>query len=325
MKLRDKARFFHDLSQLVRSGISLPAAFEMLLAHSGLGSRAALGRIRASLTEGNSVTDSLSAAPTVFGNLEIGVISASERSGRLDDAFKTLSDYFDEQSKASTRIWAKLAYPLFILHLGVILLNLPKAVVSGDWSSYFANLVVLLVGCWGGLFLLSAVVSYLLKLASDSLVLDGIFMGLPLVGQIRRNFALSRFYGTYNMQLDSGANVITCLESAALASSSAGIRRLIRKITPEVSSGGQVGPLLGTSSIFPPTAVQTIMVGEQTGRLDDQLKRLSRDSLESAVNRLEKVTEWTPKIIYLAILLYMGWKMVDMMGSYYKTIEELTK
>jgi len=325
MKLRDKARFFHDLSQLVRSGIALPKAFDMLLANSGLGNRTTIARISDSLNDGNSVSESLAKSPSVFGKLELGVITASERSGKLDEAFKLLSDYFEEQAKALSTIWTKLAYPLFILHMGMILLGIPNAVVSGNWGAYFKTLGVLLIACWGGLFLLISFSRFLLKLSLDSLVLDQIFMRIPLLGQIRRRFALSRFFGTYNMQLDSGANVITCLESAALASGSASIRSLIQKITPAVSSGGQVGPLLGTSSIFPPTAIQTIIVGEQTGRLDEQLKRLSSDSLNEAISRLEKVTEWTPRLIYLAILLYIASRIIGAAQGYFKLLDDIMK
>jgi len=83
--------------------------------------------------------------------------------------------------------------------------------------------------------------------------------------------------------------------------------------------------LLGTSSIFPPTAIQTIIVGEQTGRLDEQLKRLSSDSLNEAISRLEKVTEWTPRLIYLAILLYIASRIIGAAQGYFKLLDDIMK
>jgi type II secretory pathway component PulF len=137
-----------------------------------------------------------------------------------------------------------------------------------------------------------------------------------MIGKIRRAFATSRFCATYAMQLDAGINVIDGLEAAQRASLSGLFRAAVRRAVPEVRNGSQVGPLLASSGAFPEPMTRAVCIGEQTGELDQELTRTAAEYQKEALARLETAAEWLPRLLYIAILLYIGYSIVTMYQAY---------
>ena len=103
---------------------------------------------------------------------------------------------------------------------------------------------------------------------------------------------------------------------AGEASRSALVRTRIRKILPQVSQGAQVGPLLADGDAFDPDVTQAIIVGEETGRLDRQLQQLAIEQDRKAFARLDALAEWGPRLVYLCILIYLGYTIVSIYANY---------
>jgi general secretion pathway protein F len=321
---RAKQQLYHSLAELLRAGITFPSAIGKLRRTAPSSARRALGRIQDELGAGRTVAEACAAARPQIGAMEAAVLSAVERAGKLDRGLDQLASYFESLAVARSSIKAKLAYPIFLLIFGVLILNAPKLVTAG-MNAYFTATFGTLAIVAGVLSTLALGGMLLLDASVFSTSADRLVRMLPLVGPMHRAFAMARFCLTYELQLEAGVNALAALQAAANASRSALVRKSAARAAEKVRSGSQVGEQLEDSPGFDPLVVQGIVVGEETGQLDKELKRLSAEQQAKAMARLALVAEWLPRMIYITVLLYLGWKIVMLYDSYLKGVISLTE
>jgi type II secretory pathway component PulF len=241
----------------------------------------------------------------------VSVLAACERTGRMDSACRYLSEYFGTLAQARALTLRKSAYPFFILHFGVFILAVPKLFLGGSAAAYLRQTAGFLALIYIVGFVFFIALRLLIRAGAKSETIDGILRAFPVLGGVRRSFSLARFCATYEMQLQASVNVIDGLMSAATASQSGSILRAIGRAIPFIRSGSQVSTELAKSRAFPATAIRALRLGEDTGQLDAELLRLTADYQREALARVDTVTDWLPKIAYVAIVLYLAYQIGD--------------
>lgn len=319
----EKAAIFHELGRLVRSGAPFPKAIATLAQHSGGPARAALARIRAALDGGASVGESLTVGTPLVTPLEACAFTASDRAGRLETGLEQASQYHTAIASARARIRARLAYPAFVIHFALLVLPLPSLFAENGGLAPFLRAVGFAIGgLWLSLFIITALIRALLTAAENGATPDRLLRAIPIFGKLRRDFALARFCSAYHMQLDAGVNVLASLEMSGAASGSAILREAVAGAMPVVRDGGQVGAALEGTRAFPQRFVRAFAVGEQTGELDQELQRIGEEYRDAAMRRLETISEWVPRLIYIAIICYTGWRIVSAYAGQMKDIQK---
>ena len=318
LSLRDKQSLYHSLGQLVRSGVPFPSALENLARTTRGSTRGVIRRLKDNVGSGQTVGESFARQRPAVGEMEVGVIAAVERAGKLEQGLAQLSAYFGALEQARVGILKKCAYPAFVLHFGVFALSL-RTIFEKGFGAYLQATFGLLALLWGVVLVIALLVPLLRDAGSKSAALDSLLRTLPLVGGIRRALSTSRFCATYEMQLDAGINVIDALQAAQRASRSGVIRAAVERAIPEVRGGAQVGGLLAAGNAFPEPMIRSFCVGEQTGELDAELKRLAAEYQAEGLARIETLAEWLPRFFYIAILCYIGYGVVTWYQSYLQT------
>jgi type IV pilus assembly protein PilC len=319
-----KASLFHELGQLVRTGTPFPKAIEKLARLSSTDARASLVRIRDALGKGGSVGDSLLAGTPLITPLEASVFTAGDRTGRLDTALAQASQYYAAVAAARANIRSRLAYPVFVIHFALLVLPLKVILTAGSGlAAYLKTVAFEIGGLWLGVGILVLLARSLLSAAAQNAAVDRLLRGVPSVGALRRDFALSRFCFAYHMMLDAGVNVLASLEISASASGSAILRAAIAEALPAVRGGGQVGSALEKTRAFPEPFVRAFSVGEDTGELDRELQRVGEECRTAAMRRLDTIAEWGPRFIYIAIMVYIGWGIVSFYRDYFRGLEKV--
>jgi type IV pilus assembly protein PilC len=319
MSPREKQQLYHSLAELLRAGLTFPRALEKLKATVHGSGQKVVARIIEEIKLGHTVAEACAAARPTITTMEGAVLTAVERSGSLDRGLEQLSQHFGAVSNARGQIMARLAYPAFLLGLGILLLNLPKLLSHG--AAGYARVVGILFGSiLLGIFLFNIARIMITDAATFSSTAERFLRAIPLVGGMQRAFVMSRFCLAYDLQLEAGINALDALKAAAEASRSALVRSKVRSILPQVSQGSQVGPLLADGDAFDPEITQAIIVGEETGRLDRQLQQLAVEQDQKAFARLDALAEWGPRLAYLAILLYLGYTIVSVYANYLNTL-----
>ena len=324
LRFREKQSLYHSLGQLLHSGVTFPAALQQLAPSSRGGLRRLLAQLNRAIEKGCTVSEAFAAQRPTISEMEAGIVAAVEHAGRLDRGLTQLAAYFGALESARSSAWKRAAYPIFVLHFGILALGIQTLVNKGAWP--FAREVgALLLLVYGVALVIALAVPLLADTGATSPAVDALLRCLPLIGKLRKSFAVARFCSTYEMQLGAGVNVIDSLKAAARASRSGMIAATVARALPEVVKGGQVGPLLSRGHAFPEAMLRDLTVAEQTGRLDEELDRLAEEYRRAALATLDVLSEWVPRLIYLGVLIYLGFRIVSFYAGYMQTIEDLTK
>ncbi len=323
LQFREKQSLYHSLGQLLRSGVTFPAALRKLAPTARGGVRQLLSRLNRAIDGGSTVAEAFAAQRPAISEMEAGVVAAVERAGRLDRGLAQLAAYFGALATARASAMKKAAYPIFILHFGILTLSVQTLMARGV-GPYLVEVGVRLALVYGGTLAVAVVVPILGRLGAKSASMDAILRCLPLIGGMRRDFAVARFCATYEMQLGAGVNVMDSLQAAAGASRSGLIARVVARALPQVLKGEQVGAWLAEGSAFPAAMLRDFSVGEETGSLDEELDRLAEEYRRTAIAKLDLLAEWLPRLIYLGVVLYLGYRIVGFYAGYLQQVQDIT-
>ncbi|MDB6174759.1 MAG: gspF [Chthoniobacteraceae bacterium] len=307
---RQKQSLYQSLGQLLRAGVPFPSALDKLSSTARGSLRQLMHRLRTAISEGKTVGEAFAQEPGLISPMETSVIAAVEKSGRLDHGFQQLAFYYEGLAKAREMVIQKSAYPIFMLHFGVFLLGLPELVTSGTTAYLHATLPLLGVLYVAAIFVI-VVLPWFREAGTANPAVDRCLRLVPWIGKVRRSFSVARFCMIYQIELDAGVNVIDALLAAGKASRSGLIRSAVESAVPDVRAGGQVGPLLAISGAFPESMMRALIVGEESGSLDLELKRMATEFQAEALLHLENAAKKIGKTIYLLVLLYLGWRIVS--------------
>ncbi len=303
---RTKARFFHELAQLLRSGIGLPQAMELL--SRGRGSSRLAAKIRQNLTGEDSVPRAFAGAG--FSSGDCAVIEAGAASGHLDTIFVSLADHYDRLAKARSSIIAKSLYPILVLHLAVILLSIPLAMIGGTKAGY----VVGVLGTLGAFYAVAAVVVFLwlvmCRAFASNTSIARLILLIPVVGSWLETWTGSRFASVFSLFVTSGGSLLRGLELAGASSGSALIHSASLLTIAGVRDGKSLSDAFTGHPGVPLEIERAVQVGDHSGRLDEESQRASELLQTKATDQLDALAEWMPRILYIGIVLYVGWRII---------------
>lgn len=318
----EKESLYYELAQLARAGVPVSRALETLLEETRGAVRKALERLRREILAGATIPEAF-ARTEAFSQLELGMISAGDASGRLEQAFRYLSDHFAALQKARGALLRQSLYPIFVLHFGAIVLGLPELVGSGGMPGYLRQVGGFLAWVYGGIIFLAFSIFFLLRAGDYSPAVDRVLRLLPLAGKLRRSSALARFCAAYEMQLSAAVNIVNSLAAAAQASHSALIRRAVRRVTPQLTAGSPLGPLIRRADGFSAPLLRGLRLGEETGRIDEELTRWTTYYREDFFRRLASLSALIPRGLYIVVLCYLGYRLVAQAQGYYSGLEHM--
>jgi type II secretory pathway component PulF len=254
-----------------------------------------------------------------IGPMEAGVLRSAERAGRIEAACEILARYHEALDGARRAVLRKAAYPIFLLHFGILVLSAPEWITRGPGEA-LAGVGTALAWVYAGGIALFALASAAVRGARTSRVAE-ILLGLvPVAGGTFRNLALGRFTFAYESAIEAGVNAPSSLESAGLASGAASLADGARRVLPAVRGGASVADGMRGAGGFPTDLVRAFEVGEATGRIDAELRRVREQAFERGAAGIDVLSEWLPRLLYIGVALAMAWRILETfqgaMGQY---------
>ena len=127
---------------------------------------------------------------------------------------------------------------------------------------------------------------------------------MPIFGKLTKQTILAEFTRTFGLLIGTGSLVVESLNQTADVAGNLFYRNAIIGVAKRVEKGISVGDAMLAYPLFPPILVQTIKVGEQTGKLDETLLRIS-EYFEREVDQTVK-TLTTALEPFIMIVLGIG-------------------
>jgi general secretion pathway protein F len=244
----------------------------------------------------------------VFPPTFSAMVRAGESSGTLELVLDRLAEFSEQQQALRRQIQSSLAYPIliFLVSMGVIFflmsyvvpkvtqifldfeqaLPLPtlalmevSSFIHAYWWLFPAAIVLGFYGCRRfaaterGRSLIHA---YLLK--------------LPVVGPLLHHVILSRFSHTLGTLLKNEVSLLQSLQIVRSVVSNTVLQHAVDAVVKEVREGSDLARPMAQRSIFPPTMVQLVAAGEQSGQLDAMFLKVAQNSEEFVTNKLAMLT-----------------------------------
>jgi type IV pilus assembly protein PilC len=134
---------------------------------------------------------------------------------------------------------------------------------------------------------------------------DAFLLGMPVLGDVLRKSAVSRFTRTLGTLISSGVSILDGLEITAKTAGNTIIQDAIMASRASIAGGDTIAAPLEKSGVFPPMVISMIAVGEQTGGLDEMLSKIADfydDEVDVAVSGLLSMLE-PLMILFLGVIV----------------------
>lgn len=276
--------------------------------------------IDADIKSGNTYSSALLNFPQNFSNLYISLVKSGEASGKLSDILLKLADNLEKEREFKGKLKGALIYPvviivamvavMFIMVTFVIpkLMNLYKdfnvelpvmTKILMVISSFSAKFWPIIIGLVIALFV---TVKNYIKTKHGKHAFDSFLLKIPIINNVIKVSSLVDATRTLSILIGSGVSILDSLNIVIDTTGNVIFHDAFANVCKKVEKGSSLGNSLEQEGIFPPILVQMVLVGEQTGHLDDTLGRLSRYfEMESEI-AIKAVTT----LIEPTILIFLG-------------------
>ncbi|MEH6356180.1 MAG: type II secretion system F family protein [Marinobacter sp.] len=271
------------------------------------------------LEGGSTIATSMQAHPKVFSELFIAMIHVGENTGRLDDAFKRLSETLELERDTGRRIKQATRYPMFVMVALIAALIVVNFLVIPKFASVFSKLGAdlpfltqvlvgtsnFLLGYWYILLFGIAATTVLVRqwkqTTQGQLTWDRYKLEVPIIGPLLKLITLSRFARNFASMLSAGMPVTIALTVVSDATDNAWISKHLKEMRAGIERGESLLRTARKSDMFTPLILQMIAVGEETGAVDDMLINVA-DFYDEDVNySLGRLAESIEPILIVAM------------------------
>ena len=302
--------------------------------------RDSLRKLSKDLAGGKSLTLSMQEQSDIYSSLFISMVNVGENTGRLEDVFKQLADYYSMEYETRKRISAAMRYPtlviLFIAAAMVVLNIFVIPVFSQMFAKFGVDLPLttrILIGTsnffvqyWpimaGVAVALPILIRWSLNKKSVRLAWDRVKLHLPVMGSIIARSLLGRFSRSFSLMLQSGVPLNLALSLVAEAIDNKFLEERILDMRRQIEQGNSLSTVTTQSKMFTPLVLQMFAVGDETGRVDELLQEAAdyyeREvdyDLKSLTAKIEPILLIFVAVIVAILALGIFTPMWDMYGA----------
>jgi type IV pilus assembly protein PilC len=313
VKLETLAIFTSQLAALLTAGLPLISCLEALQEQmQDPVFRIIVRDVRLDISSGSSFSEAVKKFPKAFPQLFTSMVEAGEASGNLAEILQKVASYFEASVKLQKKIKSAMAYPIAVICLAVVLVNVLLVFVIPIFTEMFTSFgeklplptrMLIEVSNFlrpefslPGFFIKPSIVHIALilfiawkfwasfaKTPRGREVKDSLLMRAPIFGGLSHKITLSRFCRTYATLMRSGVQILRTLEIVASASGRTQVEKACVEIAKHISQGGQISDILAINTYFPPMMKHMVKAGESTGNVDGMMNKIS-DFLDTEID-----------------------------------------
>jgi general secretion pathway protein F len=314
-----------QLATLLTAGLPLVSALSGVLEQVRRPSlRKVLSQVRERVKEGMSLAAAFQEHPSVFPSIYTAMIHAGETSGTLELVVERLADFGEQQLALQRKIRSTLAYPILMLIVGVGVvvflmtyviprvtqifvdmkqeLPLPTTILirmSELFHRYWPILLVVIILC------ILAVRQYV-RTDKGRRQYHRLLLKIPIVGVIIEKVAIGRITRTLATLLHNGVPLLSAMDIVQNLVNNVVLQQAIKEARQEISEGASITTPLARGGVFPPSVIQMISVGEQSGNLESMLFKVAETFDSEVESSVTTLTSLLGPMMILFLAFFVG-------------------
>ena len=313
ISFNDIVNLTRQLATMVTAGLTLSESLAILRAQIKNPSLlSVISRVQEDVQGGKSFADSIDKYPQYFSPIYRALVRAGEASGKLDEVLERLSENLEKSREFRGKLKGAFIYPAIIVAgVGIVMFIMMTFVIPKLTSIYkdfnvalpTPTLILIAVSSFFANFWYLVIIGVFMavwgfrkwkKTKAGEKVWDGMLLSLPLFGGLIKESTLVEMTRTMSILVRAGIPILEAITISEGAVSNVLYKDALADIEARVEKGFSLGSLFSENPLFPPILGQMVNVGEQTGKLDDALFKLSRyfeSETETAVKTLTTLIE----------------------------------
>ena len=323
-----------ELATLLKAGLPLDRSFEILI-NLASNPRVAelLSKLRNEVRGGASLSKALEAQRGVFTRFYVNMIRAGEAGGSLPNVLLRLAEYMERSKALRDNVKASLTYPAFLAVVAVIAVIVLLGAVVPRFKPIFAGAgksiptmtrVVLFAGDamrnYGWLMLIGvALVAYFIAIRlrepEARYRFDRRLVTAPAIGDLFAKVEMARFSRTLGTLLGNGVTLVSAIAIVRETMGNTWLAEAIGGVARELKEGRGLGRPMMETGRFPMLAVHMILVGEETGRLDDMLMQVA-DTYDREVEvAIRRALALLQPVVIVTMALIIGFIIISILSA----------
>jgi len=332
IRQREVSTFFRQLANLTDAGLPLIRALTTLISETENPRMVdVLRKLRAGVQKGRTLAECLADHPKIFPAMYPSMVRAGETGGMLEEVLLRIAVFGEKTDSLKSKVIGALIYPAFLTFVGATALFVLLSFVFPKFISLFedfntplpvATRIVMgicgFMGRWWWLilcciaFIFVAARQYLAT-ARGRLQADRRLLTAPVFGPVVQRVEISKFARTLGTLIDNGVPILSALRIVVDTLTNRAIAREVGLVHDEVSEGESLHGALRRTEHFPPTVVNMLAVGEESGRLGEACKRIA-DVYDEEVDRaIRAMTSLLEPTLILVMGFFVGFLVIAML------------
>ena len=291
---RDVVIFTRQFSTMINAGLPLVQSLTVLAEQTE--NKVLSDTTRAvvyDVESGATLADAFGKHPKVFSDLYVNMVAAGEAGGILDTILGRLAVFLEKNDALIRKVKGAMVYPSVIFSVAAIAISVLLIFVIPVFERMFASVnlalplpTAIVVGLsrflihWWWALIAAGVGAFFsfkqwVATPGGKKQFDTILLKLPVIGDVVRKSAVSRFTRTLGTLISSGVSILDGLEITAKTAGNMVIHDAVMASRSSIAGGETIAAPLKESNVFPPMVTSMISIGEQTGGLDEMLSKIA--------------------------------------------------
>jgi type IV pilus assembly protein PilC len=340
VSLAEQVMFTRQLATMIDAGLAMVQSLQALAEQTtNKVMRDTIRDITARVESGDSFSEALQKHPKAFSRLYICMVAAGEKGGLLAEILARLAVYLENTARLRKKVKSAMMYPTVVTVVAILItvfLLIKVVPVFGEiFSSFNATLpaptlylvktsnfvkkyIILMALAAGG-----AVYGwfYFIKTPAGRLFWDSRRIKLPVFGAIAHKICLARFTRTLSSLVRSGVPILEVLQIVSQTVDNVVMEKAVKTAALDIERGETISNALAKHPVFPTMIIRMITAGEQTGKIDNMLERISDFLDEEIETTLSGLTALIEPILIVFLGVVVGGMVICMFLPIFKLPE----
>lgn len=323
------AMFTRQMATMINAGLSIAEALVILRSQSKSIFQKIVTQVLAEVEGGQSLSSSLSKYPKVFSPTYVALIKAGEAGGVMDKVLLRLADNMEKQQEFKGKVKGALIYPAIIvvgmLVVGMVMMIFVVPRLTSLYSEFNAQLPLptrilmgfsnLLIKLWPLLLIVVFFGFYGFSLYRKTKLgrrkTDELIYKIPIIGPLQRQVALTEISRTLSLMVGSGVSILEALNITSEVAGNVIISEALKDAAKQVEKGFPVAfSFAKHPEAFPYLLSQMVAVGEETGKMDEVLEKISHIFEMESDQKVKALTSAIEPLVMIILGLGVGFLVI---------------